>query len=76
MKENRGRILACNKGANDAQVDKISAAEWAALDPKDKKQYEDKNAEDRKRSKREMEAQTQNTKRHQPKEIERASSFT
>jgi hypothetical protein len=34
----------------------ISAKKWAALDEMGRKQYEDKNAEDKKRYKREMEA--------------------
>jgi hypothetical protein len=56
LKENRGRIREDNKDANAAQVRKISSEEWAALDEMDRKQCEDKNAEDKKRYKREMEA--------------------
>jgi hypothetical protein len=75
LKENRGRIREDNKGANNRQFQIISAKEWAELDPKDKKQYEDKNAEDKKRYRKEMGAlpsPTQKTKRRKRNPVKKA----
>jgi hypothetical protein len=55
-KNNRERIVAENEGIQFGEVGKKCGEEWAALDAKDKKKYEDMNAEDKKRHGKEMEA--------------------
>jgi hypothetical protein len=56
VKNNRDRVIKENKGLSFGEVGKKCGEEWAALDAKGKKKYEDMNAEDKKRYAKEMEA--------------------